>query len=531
MARQFLVGFLSLLILSTVVFGEDAKQVFNELFGDEVRKVNRTSGKDDDVALAKTLLIAAEAEAESVGVVEDKKPAMLELLCEQVYTLASRSTSGYEIARKALMLLAEKVPAAKSKADQRITLLFQRAYERSRGEERVSAGKAYLGHLLSVAQAQIQDKRYASVLITLRKAMPVASATKSVQVESIKAASEYYSVLSQASRRADLLEKKVVSNAWDKTVRSQLVTLYVKDLDDPVSAAKHLALGGDATQKKLVPLATKALAEINEKQASELGSWYRSMSGSGTRPAKTAMLARAKLYFDHFLSLHITEDLHRTAATVKLTDVNTQLAKLPAVPKLSPGEGDTAEADDETKWVDATDTFKNTVDNGSYLRLGAEAQAKDGAIHFEGAQKGDAYVVAAIGVENVVFSAKIKKTAGTSALIGVRANGVGNYHVALSGTNNVTMMRWIDRQFRGTQLAQAKTKSTFGRDDVTVMIAVVKNTILFYVNGKRVMKAEDTTLTGDGSIIIGAARADAVFSDLKYFVPSESQMKKMIESK
>lgn len=297
-----------------------AKQTFNELFGKEVQRVNGTPDAADDVELAGQLLDAART--------AEDKPAMQSLLCDYAFSLGSRDISGYPVAVEAMQLLGQSQPKEADQANKRIAALYQRGYERSIGDKKVEAGELYLDFLLKDVEAQKQARRYDEVLQSLRKAKSVALVIKSPLKDKIDAQLQWYGPLAIARQRIDITERKLESNPWDKTTRMQLVQLYLVDMDDPAEASKHVKLGGDDAQKKLVPLAAKPMAEVAADEAYELAEWYEKQGATGSPAARHAMLARSQGYYDRFLELHSEQDVRRAAVALAQKRVTDALAAI-----------------------------------------------------------------------------------------------------------------------------------------------------------------------------------------------------------
>ncbi len=311
---------LSLVIALAGLVQADVKAQFETLFGAEVKRVSATPDPADDVELAGQLLNAAKGTSD--------QPEMRDHLCDYAYALGSRDISGYPVAVEAMQLIAENTPAKAAESEAKIVLLYQRGYERATGEKKAEAGQQYLDYLLTQADEKIIIKDYSEAMNLLRKARPVAIAIKSDQRESIQGKIDTYTQLAIAAGRVDTAQKKIKANPWDKATHSQLVELYVTDMDDPAKAALHLELGGDEVQKKMIPLAVKPVTDMDEAGALALADYYEGLSKKGINITKAAMLTRSKAYYEQYLSLHTDEDVQRTAASLNHKRVSDTLAKL-----------------------------------------------------------------------------------------------------------------------------------------------------------------------------------------------------------
>lgn len=350
----------------------DVKQEFETLFGTEVKRVTATADPADDVVLAQQLLSAAKGTA--------NQPEMRDYLCEYAYALGSRDVTGYPVAVEAMQYVAENNPEKQSECDGKILAIYQRGYDRSTGEKKTAAGQEYVAYLVKQADAKIAAKDYTEAMNLLRKARPVAIAIKSEEKDAIQSKIDVYTQMALVTSKVDSAEKKLKANPWDKVTHGQLLELYLTDLDDPAKAAKHLELGGDETQKKMVPLAAKSIGDIDEPTALTLADFYEGLSKKGITLTKAAMLTRSKNYYEHYMTLHTAEDVQKTAAALNLKRVSDSLAKLESelggVKKTEIADGKTLELLDYVdpsrdgqrgKWWRHGETIK--ADRGGFVEL------------------------------------------------------------------------------------------------------------------------------------------------------------------
>ncbi len=298
----------------------EAKKRFDELFGEEVTRVNATADPADDIELAGQLLSAARG--------ADDTPAIRDLLCDQAFALASKDPSGYATAAEVMKLVIEKNPSQKEAAEAKVAAMYHRGYERATGDKKTAAGQQYVDYLVTDADAKIVGKDYNGALTLLRRAKPIAIVIKSDDKDTIQSRIDQYTLLAATQTKIEAAEKKLKSNPWDKTSHTQLLDLYLTDMDSPASAAKHVEIGGDETQKKLIPWAAKPVDDLNETQALELAGWYEGLGKKGTTATKIAMLNRSRSYYDRYLAAHLTEDVQRTAASLAQKRVTDIIAKL-----------------------------------------------------------------------------------------------------------------------------------------------------------------------------------------------------------
>lgn len=363
---------LTLLPVLSAVCQADVKADFDKLFGAEVKRVTATPDPADDVELAQLLLNASRSSTDDAE--------MRDLLCEYAYALGSRDASGYPVAVEAMQLVAESDPSKAAECNAKVLAVYQRGYERSTGEKKTEAGLMYVEYLSSQADARIAAKDYSEALNLLRRARPVAIAVKSEEKDSIQSRIDTYTPLALTATRIEAAEKKLKANPWDKTTHGQLVEFYITDMDDPAKAAKHLDLGGDDTQKKMIPLAAKSIGDIDEPTALALADYYEGLSKKGINLTRAAMLTRSKGYYEHYMTLHTTEDVQKTAASLNMKRVSDALAKLEAelggVKKIDLADGKTLELLDYAdpsrdgrrgRWLRHGETIK--VERGGFTEV------------------------------------------------------------------------------------------------------------------------------------------------------------------
>jgi len=350
------------LLLCTVVLlapvpllADEATDAFNQLYGDDVKRVLATPTPTDDIALAKQLIEAA-------GKAE-KQPEFLTILCEKAYELASKDPSGYPTATAAMDLLGDKVPEKKVEGLQKCAALYQKQYTSARLDAKAKAGEAFIERLKAVAGAQAAAQDVDGASTTLRQAITVATAIKSENKAALQAQLESLAPQQKMEKQIATLKAKLDAKPDDDASRKELVRLLLVEEDNAAEAAKFLDDSLDEATRKYVPAAAKPLDEAPELACKELGEWYRGLADQATTPmSKGAMLRRAQGYYERFLDTHKEEDLARTTATLTLKKIEDALAKLPA-PKAA-----------QAQWIDLlkkVDVEKNAI-RGTWQRQGSD---------------------------------------------------------------------------------------------------------------------------------------------------------------
>ena len=307
--------------VAPIAHAEEATDVLNSLYGEELKRVAATPTPADDVALARRLLEAAKA--------AEKQPAFLTLLCEKAHELAIKDPSGYPTALAAMELLAAKVPEKKNDCLQKSVVVYQRQYATARGDEKTKAGETLIQAFASAAETLGSAGDYDAAAMMLRQALGVAGAIRSDSRTAIQAQLTALAVRQQTEKQLAALKAKLEANPQDDASRQELIRLYLVELDNPAEAAPLINDRCDAATRRYVPAAAKAVDEAPELACQELGKWYQGLAdqaaGAG---AKAAMLHRARAYYGRFLELHTAEDLARTATTLTLKKIDDALEKL-----------------------------------------------------------------------------------------------------------------------------------------------------------------------------------------------------------
>jgi hypothetical protein len=286
-----------------------AQDVFDSLYGADVKRVRATKDAADDTALAAKLLDAARAAA--------AQPEFLVVLCAGACELGAADPAGYETALAAYDLAMEKAPAAAGACQDALVTMRQRQYDTARGDAKTQAGDTLIDALAAAADTRLRGGDAEGAQAHLLKAMAVARQAKSQKAEAIEARVKALAARQKSAAEVERLKRQVAADPNAKT-RDQLVRLLVVDLDNPAEAAKYIDESSDATFRKFVPAAAKPVADAPEMACLELMDWYVTLAATAGPAGKAAMYARAILYGERFLELHTAKDLERTRAELSV---------------------------------------------------------------------------------------------------------------------------------------------------------------------------------------------------------------------
>ncbi|MBE3070477.1 MAG: hypothetical protein IMZ66_09615 [Planctomycetes bacterium] len=321
-ACRLLIGCVVLAAIGAAARGapaDKATEVFESLYGADVKRVRATRDGKDDVELATRLLAAAREVS--------NQPEFLAVLCETACDLAAAYPDGYGKAIDAMELLALEVPAKAAECAARVIEVRQKQFDAARGDDRADPGEALIQALLGLADLKAEAGAPADAAALCRRADKTARAIKSDRLDEIEARQKALVNALRIAREADGLKAQLEKDPQDAQARAKLVALYLVDADNPAEAAKYVDGVADTSLRRLVPAAAKGVEAAPELACRELGEWYRGLA-DGTAAAKPAMLGRAREYYERFLELHPQEDLDRTAVVLLVKRIDESLAKL-----------------------------------------------------------------------------------------------------------------------------------------------------------------------------------------------------------
>jgi len=299
---------------------EKAAQVFQSLYGEELKRVAATRDVGDDLALAAKLLGAARA-AES-------QPALLAVLCEKSFDLAAEHPKGCETALAAADLLARKTPERAQALQERVLSVRQRQYDVTRGDARSAAGEALITCLTDAAATRTGARAFKDATKFYRQALTVARAIRSASAEWIRSQIKRLGERQRVVANLPRLVGNLKVNPGNRQARDQLIRLLLVDLDNPAEAAKYLDDKCDPSLGKYVPAAAKPVEAAPEVACVEMADWYRQLAADAVSASKIGMLVRSRNYYERFMELHSAADMDRAKVELALKKVDEDLKAL-----------------------------------------------------------------------------------------------------------------------------------------------------------------------------------------------------------
>ncbi|MFO8015235.1 MAG: hypothetical protein R6X20_18280 [Phycisphaerae bacterium] len=320
---------------------EKAAKVFEALYGQDVARARGTADVADDVALAKRLVAAA--------VKAKDQPALLAVLCDRAYALASPHADGYATAVEAVVLLRDEAPSEAAACTERLVEVRQRQYAAAGGKEKAAAGAALVDAMLALTQYREEAGALPQAVSLLKRAARIAKAAGGDRLAEIEIRQERAEHLVRTHRDIRDMKALLDRDPDNAAARGKLVRLCLVHLDDPSRAAEHLKGVEDEALAKYVPAAAKGIEAAPELACLQLGDWYRTLGETAPAPFRRAMFDRSKAYYARFLSLHAAEDLDRTSAELALRKIDAAIAALDrsATSGTTAGGGETKEDPEE----------------------------------------------------------------------------------------------------------------------------------------------------------------------------------------
>jgi len=339
-----------------------AKQIFNDLYKDELARVQGTTSSSDDISMAGEMVKAANSATD--------QPNLLSLLCENAYQLCSKYPQGYDTAISAMRILRANVPAKVGEALTNTITLMEKQYRRVTGTTRRKQMLDQLldyyvqaaDHFISTGQLDEAKKIY-------YKAQTMAGPSDKTELKkTIKARLAFLNTSDLVMQRIDKAKAKLQSTPNDTVSSETLVRTYLGDLNDPVEAAKYLKGVRNPDFKRFVPLAANRGQGASATDLFDIAEWYRNKLANDKSLSHRALLLQSRDYYQRFLKAYGKDDIKSTRAKLAVKIIDGQVAKLPQMPELRKVQpGSSKSAIDLLAQLD----LKKHVVQGSWRRLGA----------------------------------------------------------------------------------------------------------------------------------------------------------------
>ncbi len=242
---------------------------------------------------------------------------------------APRREEDFQQVERTIALLMEKAPDRRGVYRQWRIELYRRWVRASEEPQKARLAVRLTRMLLSEGYHQESREHWAEALGAYREALALASAFKVREQPEIAKAYQRASHFAKAQARAEGYEKILKDQPANTNVRMELVKTLVVDLDSPERAKAYLNDELGPVWRTYVPLAAEPIQQLQEGPCKELGDWYyKELAKSAVVYSRAAMCARAKAYYERYLSLHNAQDVAGVAVKIALAEVDKQLAEL-----------------------------------------------------------------------------------------------------------------------------------------------------------------------------------------------------------
>lgn len=298
---------------------EQARKLFDALYGNRVKQAQSTPNRQDDVDLAREMLRDA---AKPDGAI------ILVPLCDTAYDLASTSPQGAEVAVQAMQALALRSPGSYEACLQKILDLRRKQYTSPfLHDSRRQAAAPLVATLCEWAALELQADRPADAIAAYREALPLAQVMGSRSVEG--AIRQMIDHLDRAGRSGGAaarnaaageqfrrLQQQFRSRPHDRMLAQKLTDYCVTRLDDPKQALEFIG-PLDPAEQRLVKLAARTDPPLSVREHYDLGNWY---AGLSRRPgaAQAAMVDHARTHLRAYLDGADPGDIMRIRAQLLL---------------------------------------------------------------------------------------------------------------------------------------------------------------------------------------------------------------------
>ncbi|HWE92394.1 MAG TPA: hypothetical protein VG269_00335, partial [Tepidisphaeraceae bacterium] len=274
------------LVVLTVVAGRRAAaaspdDTFQQLYGDQVRKLKADRGKGD-VEFAKKLLRDAKD-------VPDDKPFRA-LLCNKAYEFASAHADGYGIAAEAMELLAKTNPESEAAASDKALEMYEKRYTAAPVSQRKTVGPPYLGKLMEAADAKANAGQVKEATALYNKALKVAESVDRSRVGGIRDAMKDLGSKQAAQKHLDELLAKLKADPDDAASAGEVIQILVYERNRPADAVEVAAALNDPAAKRALPLAAKDVADLGEPELIDLAEWHTAQAAKAPDSIKALAL-------------------------------------------------------------------------------------------------------------------------------------------------------------------------------------------------------------------------------------------------
>lgn len=311
---------LGILVLPAVATAQTATEVFDSIYGADLKKVSGSPDTRDDLALAERMLDDIRS-----GKIDAQAAA---LLCGKGFDLAMKDPGGNETAVAMMQELLARKPDQKAPCLEKIADVREKAFRLTPQAFRLEAGETLIDSLIEAAEADVKAGQKAQAGQMLDRALSTGGAIGSLRLSGLREWRRRLQAEESNARRKARLQAQIKEFPADHAARADLVRLCLIEMDDSAEARKYLEDASQESWKTYLPLACAAPDSLAEAACLEVADWYRGLADNASAAGKLAMLVRAKGYYEQYLRMHTDADLGHSKAALALQKIDEPLAAM-----------------------------------------------------------------------------------------------------------------------------------------------------------------------------------------------------------
>ncbi|MDB5173080.1 MAG: DJ/PfpI family protein [Phycisphaerales bacterium] len=306
MATRIFCALLIALTLAAAARAASPDDTFQQLYGDQVRKLKAAPRGQGEVDFARKLL----SDAKDVA---DDKPFQA-LLCNKAYDFASTHADGYAVAADAMELLAKTDPKSRGPAMDKALEMYEKRYTAAAVTQRKTVGPPYLDKLLSVASDKAGAGAIKDAGALYNKALKVADSIDRSRASEIRDAIKDLGTKQAAQKHLDELMTRLKADPTDAATAGDVIQVLLYEQNRPADAAQIAATLSDPAAKRALPLAGKDPADLSEEELTDLAEWHQAQAAKAPDAIKAVAYEQAGRCYAQFLKVHTADDAAKLKA-------------------------------------------------------------------------------------------------------------------------------------------------------------------------------------------------------------------------
>ncbi|MDH3585248.1 MAG: hypothetical protein OER86_13640 [Phycisphaerae bacterium] len=298
---------------------DEAREALAGLFAERLELAGDTEEKDDDIAVATSMLEMAEE--------KDVAPALRAVLCEKVFELAGQEPKGFAAAVAAMDLMAEHDAEQADVYRIKAISLYAGRFGAVEEEQRPAAALGLIRLLQGYARRSEEAGDLARARAHILQAARTARVVELPQALLLEDKVRRLDERARARTEAEELATKLEETPDDQLLHRQLMNLHLLSLDDPAVALEHVDLAGESESRHFLELAAEVAGGLGELDLLMVGRWYRSLAEDVREGRQQTALERANEVYTWYLARHRDDDAERATAQAEREEIETALAE------------------------------------------------------------------------------------------------------------------------------------------------------------------------------------------------------------